>query len=204
MPDLRRTGLIGDRLPRSDLLIDPARADTGLPRDRTLRREAPKPMIIGPVQILVAGFGSHGPSPELLAEFRRLRDYDVVRLLDLLLIRADDRGVVQELAMTALSWEERESYGAFARALVGTQGSGIPAQAESPDPPGPDPVDLWSLADVVPPGTTAAVALFEHRWAIPLRDLLLQGSGQTLADTWVHRSDLVAASAAAAGAQGSA
>jgi hypothetical protein len=166
-------------------------------------------MIIGPVQILVAGFGSHGPSPELLAEFRRLRDYDVVRLLDLLLVRADDRGDVQELAMTALSWEERESYGAFARALVGTHGSGIPAQPESSDLPRPDPLrpnpsDLWSLADVVPPGTTAAVALFEHRWAIPLRDLLLQGSGATLADTWVHRSDLVAASAAAAGARGSA
>jgi hypothetical protein len=197
MPDLRRTGLIGDRLPRPDLLIDSARVDTGLPNDRTLRREAHKQMIIGPVQILVAGFGSEGPSPELLAEFGRLRDYDVVRLLDLLLVRADDRGVVHELAMTALPSEERESYGAFVRALVGAHSSGIPTQAESPDPPRANPLDLWSLTDVVPPGTTAAVALFEHRWAIPLRDLLLQGSSPTLADTWVHRSDLVAASVAA-------
>ena len=55
---------------------------------------------------------------------------------------------------------------------------------------------VWSIADVIPMGTTAAVALLEHRWAIPLRDAIRRAGGVPLADTWVHPEDLVAAGAA--------
>jgi hypothetical protein len=54
----------------------------------------------------------------------------------------------------------------------------------------------WSVADAIPLGTTAAVALIEHRWAIPLRDAIRRAGGETIADTWVHPGDLVAAGAA--------
>ena len=57
---------------------------------------------------------------------------------------------------------------------------------------------MWSIADTIPMGTTAAVALIEHRWAIPLRDAIGRAGGVALADTWVHPEDLVAAGAAAA------
>ena len=46
-------------------------------------------------------------------------------------------------------------------------------------------------------GTAAAVALLEHRWAIPLRDKIAQAGGLTLSDAWIHVADLVAVGAVA-------
>ena len=50
---------------------------------------------------------------------------------------------------------------------------------------------MWFVADAIPPGTTAAVAILEHRWAIPLRDSIERAGGRALADAWLHPSDLL-------------
>jgi hypothetical protein len=63
-----------------------------------------------------------------------------------------------------------------------------------------DEADVWFLEDAIPEGTSAAVALIEHRWAIPLRDKLIAADGVVLADEWVHPADLVAVGAHAAAA----
>ena len=49
-----------------------------------------------------------------------------------------------------------------------------------------DEADAWYVADAIPAGTTAAVALLEHRWAIPLRDAIIDQGGIVLADEWIH------------------
>jgi hypothetical protein len=54
------------------------------------------------------------------------------------------------------------------------------------------------LADAVPTGSSAAIALLEHRWAIPLRDAIAGAGGLTVSDAWFHPADLVAAGAALA------
>jgi len=46
--------------------------------------------------------------------------------------------------------------------------------------------------DAIPPGTAAAVAILEHRWAIPLREAIRDAGGFHLADAWIHPADLVA------------
>jgi len=61
-----------------------------------------------------------------------------------------------------------------------------------------DDADVWYVADAIPEGKTAAVALIEHRWAIPLRDKIMAADGVVLADEWVHPADLVAIGANAA------
>jgi len=61
-----------------------------------------------------------------------------------------------------------------------------------------DDAAVWYLGDAIPEGTAAAVALLEHRWAIPLRDKIAQAGGITLSDAWIHPADLVAAGALAA------
>ena len=58
--------------------------------------------------------------------------------------------------------------------------------------------DVWYVADAIPPGTSAGIALIEHRWAVPLREAIERAGGMPLADEWVHPSDLVAAGAVAA------
>jgi hypothetical protein len=50
----------------------------------------------------------------------------------------------------------------------------------------------WAVADAIPVGTMAVVALIEHRWAIPLRDSVRRVGGVTLADAWIDPEDLVA------------
>ena len=60
--------------------------------------------------------------------------------------------------------------------------------------------EVWYLADAIPNGTSAAIALIEHRWAIPLRDKIVRAGGVALADEWIHPSDLVAIGVAAANA----
>jgi hypothetical protein len=49
----------------------------------------------------------------------------------------------------------------------------------------------WSVADAIPPGVLAVVALLEHRWVIPLRTAVARAGGRTLADAWVHPDDAI-------------
>jgi hypothetical protein len=145
-------------------------------------------MSFGPMQLLVIGFGDTEPTGEIAAELQRLREHDIVRLVDLLVVMKDADGEIAALETTDLSAGEAEQLGQIASALIGL-GEGDE---------GPDPADLslghevWYVADAIPPGTTAAIAIIEHRWSIPLRDAVMHRGGIPLADTWIHPSDLVA------------
>ena len=54
-------------------------------------------MSLGPVQLLVIGFDRPDFSGEVLAELERLRESDVVRVVDLLVVQKDADGVVRRL-----------------------------------------------------------------------------------------------------------
>ena len=58
--------------------------------------------------------------------------------------------------------------------------------------------EVWLLAEQIPPGMTAAIAMLEHRWAIPMRDAIVGNGGVVLADEWIHPEDLVRYGAEAA------
>ena len=58
-----------------------------------------------------------------------------------------------------------------------------------------DEEEVWYIADAIPEGFTAAIAVLEHRWAIPLRDALGYAGGVMLADRWLHPQDLLAVGA---------
>ena len=157
-------------------------------------------MEFGPVQILVVGFQNGEFSGEILAELRRLREHDIVRLIDLLFVAKDDDGEIEAIELSDLKGEEAEAFGALAGALIGLGAAGeegaeagAVAGAVTVDERGSvmDPENVWYVADAIPPGTSAGVALLEHRWAIPLRDAIEKAGGQTLADAWVHPQDLV-------------
>jgi uncharacterized membrane protein len=157
-------------------------------------------MEFGPVQIMVVGFQDGEFSGEILGELRRLREHDIVRLVDLLFVAKDEVGDVAVVERSDLEPEEAEAFGALAGALLGLGAGGEEgaavgaiAGAEAVDERGSviDPDDVWYLADEIPAGTSAGIALLEHRWAIPLRDAIERAGGHTVADAWVHPSDLV-------------
>jgi uncharacterized membrane protein len=166
------------------------------------------PTIVGPVQVLVVGFGDDRFTGEIMPELKRLREHDVIRLIDLLFVTKDKSGNIAALQQTDLSREEMMEFGAFVGALVGF-GAGGEEEAERAALAGAveledsqlfDDADVWYLADAVPEGTSAAIALIEHRWAIPLREKIQAAGGVALADQWLHPEDLIAVGLAAAGA----
>ena len=164
-------------------------------------------MEFGPVQVLVVGFDDGKFSGEILAELRRLREHDIVRLIDLLFVAKDENGELAAIEHSDLPEEEAEAFGALAGALVGLGAAGEKGAeagaalgAAEVDERGSiiDPDNVWYLADAIPPGSSAGIALLEHRWAIPLRDAIARAGGVNLADTWIHPQDLAAAGANAA------
>jgi hypothetical protein len=151
--------------------------------------------VIGPVQLLVVGFEHPNFQGEVLAQLQSLREHDVVRVIDILVVNKDADGVVATAQISDLSQEEAEQFGELVKALIGL------GEAAGGDPEGA--ARLWSqegdlgeedLLDVlaeVPADTAVAIALLEHRWAIPLREAIMAAGGFPIIDTWVHPRDLV-------------
>ena len=145
----------------------------------------------GPVQIMVVGFDGTSFNGEILPELQRLKELDIVRLVDLVVVAKDMEGDIVSVELSDLSDDERMQFGAIAGALIG-----LGAEAAEDGILGDE--AAWSIADTIPMGTTAAVALLEHRWAIPLRDAIRRAGGVSLADSWIHPEDLIAIGAVAA------
>ena len=157
----------------------------------------------GPVQILVVGFQETNFQGQVLDELKRLTDEGIVRLVDLAVVSKDDAGDVAAVELSGLSAEESAELGALAGAMIGLgmdgeegMEEGAIAGAEAAEGGFIGEEEVWSIADAIPVGTTAAVALIEHRWAIPLRDAIRGAGGVPLADSWIHPEDLVAFGAA--------
>jgi uncharacterized membrane protein len=153
----------------------------------------------GPVQLLVIGFNDPDFRGQIRAELDRLRDNDVVRLIDAVVVQKDDEGNVERMQMSDLTTDEAIDLGAKAGALIGLgfgadeesmRAGALLGAAEGSDGHLLD-ADVWFVDDVIPNGSAAAIALVEHRWAIPLREAIWDAGGFHLADAWVHPEDLV-------------
>jgi uncharacterized membrane protein len=161
-------------------------------------------MSIGPVQLLVVGFAGGEFKGEIMAVLDDLRDRDVIRLVDMAFVRKDEQGDLVMIERSDLSEEEAAEFGAVVGALIGfgaagEEGAEIGAieGAEAAAEGGMLEDQMWYIADEIPEGTAAAVALIEHRWAIPLREAIMNAGGFLLSDAWIHPTDLVAIGLAA-------
>jgi hypothetical protein len=128
-----------------------------------------------PVQVLVVGFDDATFSGAVVAELTRLREAGVVRLVDVLLVRRNADGTFDTLPAPAGA---DPGLGNIAADVLGGADDGPP-----------DDTDGWSLADVVEPGTVAAVALIEHLWAGPLVDAIQASGGRPLGEMWLSPED---------------
>ena len=159
----------------------------------------------GPVQMLVLGFDRTQFDGDVAPELERLRDEGTIRLLDVLFVRKPEGGELEVVQKSDLAHDEAVDFGAMVGALVGI-GSGDEEQMLAAAVAGAELLEdghlfgdeeVWYVGDAIPEGTSAAIALIEHVWAIPLRDKLLNAGGSVLADAWIHPADLVAIGAAA-------
>jgi uncharacterized membrane protein len=154
----------------------------------------------GPIQMLVVEFDRTRFDGEIMPEFDRLKRAGLIRLVDLLFVTKNDDGELDVLKTTDLNRDEAMEFGAIVGALVGLgmageegaeAGAMVGAEAGE-DGHVIDESQVWYLEDRIPPGSSAAVVLIEHLWAIPLRDKMVASGGVALADEWIHPADLVA------------
>ncbi len=156
-------------------------------------------MAMGPVQVLVLGYGADADfRGEALDELKKLAQHDIVRLIDLLVVHKNDDGTVDEVEVADDA--ELTKLGATAGALIGLGAAGEEGM-EAGAVAGAEAMqdgtlysddETWAIADAIPVGMTAAIAVLEHRWAIPLRNAVLRSGGVALADEWLHPEDMIA------------
>jgi uncharacterized membrane protein len=156
-------------------------------------------MALGPVQVLVVGFDEDAQfTGAALKELERLREHDVVRLIDLLFVHKNADGSVEKIELS--DSDELAKLGAVAGALIGFAAAGdegletgaVAGAVAAADGSLYDEQQVWYVADAIPEGMSAAIAVLEHRWAIPLRDAIGGAGGVALADEWLHPQDIVA------------
>jgi len=158
-------------------------------------------MAIGPVQLIVLGFDEPNFRGEILAELDRLKDHDIVRVIDGLAVYKDAEGEVTIIERTDLSDEEAAEFGATVGALIGLgvageegaeAGAELGAERTAEGVHMFDEEDALDVIEEIPNDSAAAIILLEHRWAIPLREAVVRANGMPIADTFIHPLDLVA------------
>jgi uncharacterized membrane protein len=157
-------------------------------------------MTIGPVQLLVLGFSHPDFEGEIVDELRRLKDNDLIRVIDALAVYKDPSGNVTGVKGSQLSGEEAVEFGALVGALVGLGAggeNGMVAGAERGAQLAAEGVsmfgdDEWDVLADIPEDSAAALIMLEHRWAIPLRDAIARANGIRLASEFISPLDLIA------------
>lgn len=156
-------------------------------------------MPVGPVEIFVIAFDDPEFDGEIRAELERLREGDIIRLVDLLAVRKTEDGVIEAIQRSDLAPDEALAFGAAVGALIGFGAAGdegmevgaVWGLRELADGHVFDDEDKWRVADAIEPGQGALVALVEHRWAIPVREAVRRAGGKAVAGRWIAESDLV-------------
>lgn len=157
-------------------------------------------MIVGPVEIVALAFDDDAELEEIRTELERLREGEIVRLVDAMVVRHREHGVIETNQLSDLAPDEALAFGAAVGALIGLGAGGESAMEagavwgirQLEDGHLFDDADSWALAERVPEGRAAVVALVEHRWRIPVRDAVRRAGGVPLAAGWVREEHLVA------------
>jgi uncharacterized membrane protein len=157
-------------------------------------------LTIGPVQLIAVGFDKPDFQGEIIEELHRLRESDMVRVVDALVVYKDAGGEVAVVKGSQLSKDEAQEFGAVVGGLLGLGASGeegMVAGATAGAEAASDGVDVfseeeaWDVLAEIPDDAAAALILLEHRWAIGLRDAVVRAGGFRIAESFISPLDLV-------------
>lgn len=157
---------------------------------------------LGPVQFVVVGLPNENLKGQIARELYRASDKGAIRILDALAIQKRTDGTIASLGGSDLSPDQRLQYGAVVGALMGLGATGTEEGAEAGAALGAEAFaqqnfglsdqDIRGMANDLPPGTTALLVLFEHRWAIRLKEAVQSAGGMMLAQGMVQPETLLA------------
>jgi hypothetical protein len=130
----------------------------------------------GPVDYLLVEWTGGRPHGEVAPHLIDLVERGLIRILDLRFLTKDEDGNITEIEITDLG-DEVVEYAVFEGARSGIV----------------DEDDLASAADVLEPGTAAALLVYENAWAAPLAGAVLRSGGEVVASGRIPVPDLLAA-----------
>ena len=159
-------------------------------------------VMYGPVQLVVIGLDNEKLKGQIARELHRASEKGDIRVLDALAIQKTEDGTVMSLGATDLKPDERVEYGAIIGGLLGLGATGteegleagaeMGAEAFANNNFGLSGKDVQAIAADIPPGKTVLMVLFEHRWAIALKEALLKAGGFVIAQGMVQPESLMA------------
>jgi hypothetical protein len=113
-------------------------------------------MVVGPLEYLLVGFEDYRFTGQILAELRAAQEKGIIRVVDLCVIAKDEQGNVTERELSELSGEE-------ATELSPLAGNVMSLLTDE---------DIQQVAADIPNKSAAGLLLFEHTWAIGLKEAI--------------------------------
>jgi hypothetical protein len=126
-------------------------------------------MTLGPLEYLVVGFEGNRFTGKILAELRAAQEKGIIRVVDLFVLKKDDKGNIAALELRDLSAEEAAELAPLASNLMGLLAS----------------EDIGQVAADLPNNCAAGLLLFEHTWAIGLKEAIKNAGGVAVAGGFV-------------------
>jgi hypothetical protein len=120
---------------------------------------------MGPIDTVVIAFPGRQPKGEAAPLLLDLVDRGIIRILDLMFMRKNDDGSVTGLEISNLDSEGAGELVVFAGAASGMLTD----------------EDRQEAAKVLEPGSSAAVIVYENRWAAPFARAMRKAGGQLVA-----------------------
>jgi uncharacterized membrane protein len=159
-------------------------------------------MAIGPVQLIVLGFDQPDFHGEIIAELERLREHDMVRVIDSLVVYKGVDDALEVEHLSNLTRDEAIEVGSKIGALIGLgmegeegMEAGAIEGAEEVAAEGGVHIftkeEGWDVLEDIPNDSAAALILLEHHWAVPLRDAIARAGGFRISDGFISPLDLV-------------
>ncbi|MEM1335947.1 MAG: DUF6325 family protein [Actinomycetota bacterium] len=119
-------------------------------------------MALGPIEVLVIGFPGNEFSGGILPELERLVEADTISIVDALLVL---KGPAGDVEFVEFAEDDANPDAAKLAAILDRVESLISAD------------DVEQLAESLAPDSSAAMLVFEHTWAKPLRDEIMASGG---------------------------
>src|SRR3954470_14632510 len=169
------------------------------PDEADLLEPPPSMESMGPIQMLTLAFPGNRFKGEILPELERLKKEEIIRIVDLLLVRKDELGNVMVTTASDLDWEEAISFGSYVGALAGYAAHGpagiekgaMAGAAELADGHLFDQDDVFRVTQALPKNMSAVLVLLEHLWAKPLLEAVDRAAGVELSNDWIRPEEVV-------------
>ena len=133
---------------------------------------------MGPVDAVVIGFPAGSPmTGDAVPLLMDLIDKGIIRVLDVMFVTKETDGTFAGFNATDLTSESVGDLTVFEGASSGLIHDD----------------DLDKAADVIEPGTSAVLIIYENRWSVPFATAVRRNGGELVAHARIPHEDLVAA-----------